>query len=536
MGQLVFQATAGGQVALVGPNPSSNFSLNVPAVNGNLVTTGDTGTVTSTMLASSVYTAPGTIGSGTPNTGAFTSLSASTSITNSSLTAGRVVYTGTGGLESASANLTFNGTTLTVANDASISGLTVGRGVNGSGTYNSAFGVGALAGSNTGNENTAIGFNTLNVNTSGASNLAVGDFALSANTTGSNNTSIGSVSLANNTTGGSNTAIGRQALQLNTTASNNTAVGYQAGYANTTGYNQAALGYQALYSNTTGVQNTAVGQGALQNNTTANNNTAVGAASLLSNSTGASNAALGFQALYSNTTASNNTAVGYQAGYSNTTGAQNCVLGNGALYANITGSQNAVFGMNALNGGGSNSNNSAFGYASLNSLGNNANSNTGIGSNAGQYITSGVNNICIGSNSGLSSSPSGIISTQSNYACFGDNNITNAYIKVSWTVTSDARDKTEITPVSLGLDFVSKLNPVSYKFTDNRTDKNPTGDTQYGFLAQEILALEGNNPIIIDNKDENALKYKGESLVPVLVKAIQELKAEVDSLKQQLGK
>ena len=75
MGQLVFQATAGGQVALVGPNPSSSFALNVPAVNGNLVTTGDTGTVTNTMLASNVYTAPGTIGSVTPNTGAFTDLS-----------------------------------------------------------------------------------------------------------------------------------------------------------------------------------------------------------------------------------------------------------------------------------------------------------------------------------------------------------------------------------------------------------------------------------------------------------------------------
>ena len=75
MGQLVFQATAGGQVALVGPNPSASFSLNVPAVNGNLVTTGDTGTVTNTMLASNVYTAPSTIGSGTPNTGAFTNLS-----------------------------------------------------------------------------------------------------------------------------------------------------------------------------------------------------------------------------------------------------------------------------------------------------------------------------------------------------------------------------------------------------------------------------------------------------------------------------
>ena len=80
MGQLVFQATAGGQVALVGPNPATNFSINVPAITGTLVTTGDTGTVTNTMLASNVYTAPGTIGSVTPNTGDFTTLSASSTV------------------------------------------------------------------------------------------------------------------------------------------------------------------------------------------------------------------------------------------------------------------------------------------------------------------------------------------------------------------------------------------------------------------------------------------------------------------------
>jgi hypothetical protein len=80
MGQLVFQGAAGGQVALVGPNPSTSFALNLPAINGNLITSGDTGTVTNTMLASNIYTAPGTIGSVTPNTGAFTTLSASSTV------------------------------------------------------------------------------------------------------------------------------------------------------------------------------------------------------------------------------------------------------------------------------------------------------------------------------------------------------------------------------------------------------------------------------------------------------------------------
>ena len=77
MGQLVFQATLGGQVNLVGPNTALTYNINVPAVAGTMVTTGDTGTVTNTMLASSAYATPGTIGSTTPNTGAFTTLTAS---------------------------------------------------------------------------------------------------------------------------------------------------------------------------------------------------------------------------------------------------------------------------------------------------------------------------------------------------------------------------------------------------------------------------------------------------------------------------
>ena len=105
MGQLVFQATLGGQVNLVGPNTASTFNLNVPAVAGNLITSGDTGTVTNTMLAGSIANAKLTnssvtvgstsialgatsttldgvnIGATTAGTGAFTTLSGSTSTT-----------------------------------------------------------------------------------------------------------------------------------------------------------------------------------------------------------------------------------------------------------------------------------------------------------------------------------------------------------------------------------------------------------------------------------------------------------------------
>jgi hypothetical protein len=53
------------------------------------------------------------IGTTNPLAGAFTTITASTSITNSGLTSGRVPYSTTAGLQTDSANLTFNGTTLT---------------------------------------------------------------------------------------------------------------------------------------------------------------------------------------------------------------------------------------------------------------------------------------------------------------------------------------------------------------------------------------------------------------------------------------
>jgi len=112
MGTLVFQSTLGGQVNLTGPNTASTFTISIPAITGNMITSGDTGTVTSTMLATSVYTAPGTIGSGTPNTGAFTTLSASSTTTLSGGTANGVAYLNGSKVLTTGNALTFDGTSL----------------------------------------------------------------------------------------------------------------------------------------------------------------------------------------------------------------------------------------------------------------------------------------------------------------------------------------------------------------------------------------------------------------------------------------
>jgi hypothetical protein len=230
MGQLVFQATLGGQVNLVGPNTASTFNINVPAVAGNMVTTGDTGTVSSTMLASSLSLT-------TPN--------------------------------------------INVATATTINGITVGKGA-GSVATNTAVGASALAANTTGNENVAIGYIAMAANTTGADNVGIGRAAFNTNTTGNNTVAVGVNAMVNNTTGSSNVAVGMQALNGNTTASFSTAVGYQAGYSQTTGGENTLVGRQAGYSVTTGYGNTFIGPGNANSSaagyavTTGNYNTIVG--------------------------------------------------------------------------------------------------------------------------------------------------------------------------------------------------------------------------------------------------------------------
>jgi len=117
---------------------------------------------------------------------------------------------------------------LDVNGDASINGLTVGRGA-ANALSNTAVGSNALNSNISGFSNTAVGQSALNSNTTGASNTAVGRSALISNTEGTENTALGRYAVFNNTTGAFNTAVGRSALISNTTGSYNTAIGRNAG-------------------------------------------------------------------------------------------------------------------------------------------------------------------------------------------------------------------------------------------------------------------------------------------------------------------
>jgi hypothetical protein len=302
-------------------------------------------------------------------------------------------------------------TTITTTNDASISGLTVGKG-GGTVTGNTALGVSALSTNTTSDSNTAIGYQAGQVsNGTYGGNSFVGYQSGKASTTAYGCSFFGESSGLSNTTGVSNTAIGGSALRANTTASYNTATGYQALYANTTAQANTAFGYQAAYANTTGAGITAIGASALNGNTTGNGNVGIGGqyigvanAALATNTTGSFNVGVGVGALTNNTTASNNTAVGYQAGYSTSTGGGNTFIGYQAGYSSAYSGSNSVNNVAIGNNSG---------YALTSGF-----ANTLVGANAGTQITTGNKNSILG---GYNGNQGGLdIRTQSNWIVLSD--------------------------------------------------------------------------------------------------------------------
>jgi hypothetical protein len=411
---------------------------------------------------------------------------------------------------------------VTIANDASISGLTVGKGG------------GSLS------SNTAFGYLALNLNTSSATRQ---------------------------------TGIGYQALYSASTGGSSSAFGYQALYSNTGGYLNNAFGDSAMFSNTSGALNCAFGNQALYSNTTAQYNIAMGYQSLYTNTTGANTTSLGTFALYSNTTASNNTAVGYQAGYSNTTGANNTIMGRLAGYSNTTssfscfygdssgnastGTVNTFYGANSGSAVTTGAKNSIFGAYSGNQGGLDIRT-------ASNYIVlsdgDGNPNLFIDNNKVIRttlttgfSGTAGTIASNGYSAKAGltgafSGNITNlnwqsgtAHFWVDTTdigqiaFVSDYRIKRNIeTQTESGLDKVLKLRPVTYQMADYKELFKAGEEIKEGFIAHEVQAII---PSGVDGeKDaENQIQsLRLDAILAVAVKAIQELNAKVTALEAQL--
>jgi hypothetical protein len=107
--------------------------------------------------------------------------------------------------------------------------------------------------------------------------------------------------------------------------------------------------------------------------------------------------------------------------------------------------------------------------------------------------------------------------------------------------TSDGRYKKDVTPVTDGLALVNKLNPVSFNWKPHQVHDFDLVNTDVGFIAQEVQSalsdspylsniVKSNETTLPDETKEEFLGIADGKLIPILVKAIQELTARVAAL------
>jgi hypothetical protein len=218
-----------------------------------------------------------------------------------------------------------------------------------------------------------------------------------------------------------------------------------------------------------------------------------------------------------------------------------------------SGDNNVVIGYQAGSALTASNSNVFVGYQAGLGAGSGCHLNTTMGYKAGEELSTGDNNLLLGASAGDPQSPGGQIDTENNQIVLGNHDISNAHIQVDWTVASDKRDKTDVEAVAIGLDFVNKLEPVTYRW-DKRADYSgdlsvtPTGEHKadwldIGFLAQDVVELEKQFGFDVDNKTNlttDKSKYgthygiQYSKFVPILTKAVQELSAQVTTLQQEL--
>jgi len=278
----------------------------------------------------------------------------------------------------------------------------------------------------------------------------------------------------------------------------------------------AGLGSGTLDTNFTGNENTIVGvdSGKSFNAQNPHKNSALGYRTLYNFANlGYSNEAIGFQAMLNatNGVTHSNSAAGYAA-LINTNGAQaNVGIGSESLPNLTTGYSNTGLGALSLKTNQSGSYNTAIGYDT--SISNGIINSTVIGHNIGVTVS---NKIRIG-NPDNDSNP--------------NNGGATAIIEgqVPYSVPSDLRLKENINDTDLGLEFIKRLRPVSYKM------KAGTG-TDYGFIAQEVETAIGKptNIVLTDNTEfgMKTLNYSG--LISPLVKSIQEEQLVIENYKKQI--
>jgi len=189
-----------------------------------------------------------------------------------------------------------------------------------------------------------------------------------------------------------------------------------------------------------------------------------------------------------------------------------------------------------------------------------------IGKNAGSYdgadITTGTQNVVVGNFNKVSAADAANQIVMGYYATGNANNsfvigngATDSAIAFGGdavTVPSDIRLKEDIQDEEVGLDFINDLRPVTFQWKKEKdvpSDMNAykadsetrvmNGKYNHGFIAQEVKEVIDNHNLKEgfemwqeDEADGRQRLGKG-ALMSVMVKAVQELSAQVEELKSQ---
>jgi hypothetical protein len=326
-------------------------------------------------------------------------------------------------------------------------------------------------------ENVALGYRAMGDGRSPNGNAAVGAYALETVRYDGSSVSFGSVS----STGAFNIGIGYKVAQSAIKLNSCILMGYETAKVLGTTSNYAAVGVLAI------------GNRALYSNTGQPSELCV----------------IGNDAMY-NYTYSNpayTCVVGYRAGYDLTTGYANTFFGNGSGDNITTGYYNTIIGFRSK------------GTANVQKA-------TVLGA---EVTASGSETFTFGYSS-------------------NDSAIANGATTI--TAPSDERYKEEITDATAGLSFIKDLRPVTFKWKKEKDVPNThnayvedsevrvmNDKTNHGFIAQEVKAVIDSHSEIKDGFDmwkedasDGRQRLGPSALIPILVKAIQELEARVNEL------
>ena len=273
---------------------------------------------------------------------------------------------------------------------------------------------------------------------------------------------------------------------------------------------------------------------------------------------------IGYGAAGDSATSQNLVAIGSYAADSDTDIRESVIIGSGAgrssgndsvhvgheAGASCTGVKNVSIGRNALDNSSAATESTAVGYQSLSALSGAVESNSGFGFQSGLALTSGQQCTFLGAETDTSAATEnnqtaigyGAVTDALNQVRLGNTTVADIDGQVALTATSDARVKTNVENLSIGLDFINALRPVSFtrvhpadwpvEIRDERYKKGRTVVDEDGnetIVSTVNFDVETQQPI----KDEFDSTTKSDGLIAQEVKAVCEsLGVEFNGIKQ----